>query len=406
MLERVAAIGHERTVVFTGMGSSYDACYPVRDGARCRGHPDPARRFLGAAALPQERAGRRGPARHGEPVRGERRGGPVDRGHRAATTARRSSSRSRTERTTRSPRLAGGVLDTRTGDEVGPSTMTFAAALIVVATVVARAPRRSADATRPRRRSGAPRRRPGRSRHCSRARRSPTSSRRGSAIVAHSVILARGPARAAAEMGALTLKEAVGLPIESLQTAQFRHGPLELAGPDLAAIVIATEPETRDLDVGLAGRAGDAGSRRDRRRRGRRDPRGRDARSTSAPRTGCSRPRCPSSPRSSWRGSSRSNEAVLPARTSARRRSRHVSDGTLLRVALTFDAEHPDRPWCPPRNAEHILDALGDAGVRATFFVQGRWAESQPATGEPDRRRRPPGRTPLALPCADAAPAR
>ena len=68
-----------------------------------------------------------------------------------------------------------------------------------------------------------------------------------------SVILGRGPARAAAEMGALTLKEAVGMPIESLQTAQFRHGPLELAGPDLAAMVIATEPQTRDLDVGLTG---------------------------------------------------------------------------------------------------------------------------------------------------------
>jgi glucosamine--fructose-6-phosphate aminotransferase (isomerizing) len=53
-------------------------------------------------------------------------------------------------------------------------------------------------------------------------------------------------------MGALTLKEAVGLPVESLQTAQFRHGPLELAGPDLAAMVIATEPETRDLDLGIA----------------------------------------------------------------------------------------------------------------------------------------------------------
>lgn len=57
-----------------------------------------------------------------------------------------------------------------------------------------------------------------------------------------------------------------------------------------------------------------------------------------------------------------------------------MSEGVLLRVALTFDAEHPDRPWCPPRNAEHILDTLGDAGARATFFVQGRWAESQPAT--------------------------
>jgi len=49
-----------------------------------------------------------------------------------------------------------------------------------------------------------------------------------------------------------------------------------------------------------------------------------------------------------------------------------------LRVALTFDAEHPDRPWCPPGNAERILDTLAEHGVRATFFVQGRWAESQP----------------------------
>jgi peptidoglycan/xylan/chitin deacetylase (PgdA/CDA1 family) len=59
-----------------------------------------------------------------------------------------------------------------------------------------------------------------------------------------------------------------------------------------------------------------------------------------------------------------------------------VNDDTLLRVALTFDAEHPDRPWCPPRNAEHILATLGEAGVRATFFVQGRWAESQPDTAK------------------------
>jgi peptidoglycan/xylan/chitin deacetylase (PgdA/CDA1 family) len=48
------------------------------------------------------------------------------------------------------------------------------------------------------------------------------------------------------------------------------------------------------------------------------------------------------------------------------------------RVALTFDAEHPDRPWCPPGNAERILDALVAGGVRATFFVQGRWALAEP----------------------------
>jgi peptidoglycan/xylan/chitin deacetylase (PgdA/CDA1 family) len=51
-----------------------------------------------------------------------------------------------------------------------------------------------------------------------------------------------------------------------------------------------------------------------------------------------------------------------------------------LRVALTFDAEHPDRPWCPPGNAEHLLDVLLAEEVRATFFVQGRWAEAYPAT--------------------------
>ena len=50
-----------------------------------------------------------------------------------------------------------------------------------------------------------------------------------------------------------------------------------------------------------------------------------------------------------------------------------------LRVALTFDAEHPDRP-ADAGNAERLLDALAAADVRATFFVQGRWAEAHPAT--------------------------
>ncbi len=49
------------------------------------------------------------------------------------------------------------------------------------------------------------------------------------------------------------------------------------------------------------------------------------------------------------------------------------------RVALTFDAEHPDRP-APPGNAEALLAALARRGVRATFFVQGRWAEAYPET--------------------------
>jgi peptidoglycan-N-acetylglucosamine deacetylase len=49
-----------------------------------------------------------------------------------------------------------------------------------------------------------------------------------------------------------------------------------------------------------------------------------------------------------------------------------------LRVALTFDAEHPSRRQCPPRVAERIIGILAESGVRATFFVQGRWATAYP----------------------------
>ena len=48
-----------------------------------------------------------------------------------------------------------------------------------------------------------------------------------------------------------------------------------------------------------------------------------------------------------------------------------------FRVALTFDAEHPDRP-ARPGNDRRLLDALSRVDVTATFFVQGRWAEAHP----------------------------
>ena len=147
--------------------------------------------------------------------------------------------------------LADVSIDTRVGPEVGPSTMTFGAALVglaavsatlagdpvseVVENIDARA-RAAADAI-------------------DRLLASPALpdelvSWLGSRQTV--VILGRGPARAAAEMGALTIKEAVGIPVESLQTAQFRHGPFELAGPELAAIMIATEAETLEIDLGFA----------------------------------------------------------------------------------------------------------------------------------------------------------
>lgn len=55
-----------------------------------------------------------------------------------------------------------------------------------------------------------------------------------------------------------------------------------------------------------------------------------------------------------------------------------MSGTSAARVALTFDAEHPDRPTVPG-TTERILDALRAAGVVATFFVQGRWAQAEPA---------------------------
>ena len=48
-----------------------------------------------------------------------------------------------------------------------------------------------------------------------------------------------------------------------------------------------------------------------------------------------------------------------------------------FRVALTFDAEHPDRPH-HSGGTEGALDLLDNERVKATFFIQGRWAEAYP----------------------------
>ena len=142
------------------------------------------------------------------------------------------------------------ALDTCAGREVGPSTMTFSGSLVVLAAASAVLAGDSVEDA-----VSSVRAESGRAANAGeRLLRDPAlpeelESRLGREVV---VLLGRGPARAAAEMGSLTLKEAAGLPAESLQTAQFRHGPLELAGPDLAAIILATEAETRRLDVALA----------------------------------------------------------------------------------------------------------------------------------------------------------
>jgi len=48
-----------------------------------------------------------------------------------------------------------------------------------------------------------------------------------------------------------------------------------------------------------------------------------------------------------------------------------------FRVALTFDAEHPDRPHHSGAT-ERVLDRLDTERVPATFFLQGRWVEAYP----------------------------
>ena len=48
-----------------------------------------------------------------------------------------------------------------------------------------------------------------------------------------------------------------------------------------------------------------------------------------------------------------------------------------MRVALTFDCEHPDRPHRPGVTAG-LLDVLAERGVRSTWFLQGRWVEAEP----------------------------
>jgi peptidoglycan/xylan/chitin deacetylase (PgdA/CDA1 family) len=50
-----------------------------------------------------------------------------------------------------------------------------------------------------------------------------------------------------------------------------------------------------------------------------------------------------------------------------------------MRVALTFDAEHPDRPYRPGVHDE-IVALLSAERVRATFFLQGRWVKAHPST--------------------------
>ena len=65
------------------------------------------------------------------------------------------------------------------------------------------------------------------------------------------MILGRGVAIAPAELNALVLKESAHVPAHSMDAAEFRHGPLELAAPGLGVVLVSLEPSQAVLDARL-----------------------------------------------------------------------------------------------------------------------------------------------------------
>ncbi len=258
-LERVREAGRAaRTLVFTGMGSSYDACYPAVNDLAGRGVPsllvDTAellhfrRPILDAQTLlvVVSQSGESAEIVKLATELSEQRVRPVV----ISVTngldndlARRADIR----------------LDTRAGVETGPSTKTFAAAMTTLAGLARLLAGDGVGTAIDHTRTAAE----GAALAAERLLDDPeVEAERLAGILGGRgimVVLGRGPARAAAEMGALILKEC-GVMAESLESAMFRHGPLELAGPDMSAIVLATEPETRRLDLSLAAELVDAGA--------------------------------------------------------------------------------------------------------------------------------------------------
>lgn len=258
-LERIREAGRSvRRLVFTGMGSSYDACYPAVNVIAGRGVPA---LHVNTAELLHFRRPILSPQSLVTIVSQSGRSAEIVKLLRELAER---SSRPFVLSVTNGleNELAGradAALDTWAGPEAGPSTMTFVAALAVLSAAGLLLAGESVDAAVHRTAAAAERA----ALAVERLLEDPEAS---AADLAEwlggkevTVVVGRGPARAAAEMGALLLKEC-GFMAESLESATFRHGPLELAGPTMAAIVMATEPETRGLDLGLAAELADVGA--------------------------------------------------------------------------------------------------------------------------------------------------
>lgn len=65
-------------------------------------------------------------------------------------------------------------------------------------------------------------------------------------------VIARGPALAAADYGALICKETIALAAQPFAGGSFRHGPMEIAGPAIGTVVLAPTGRTHGLCIGMA----------------------------------------------------------------------------------------------------------------------------------------------------------
>lgn len=260
-LRALAASGPCAPIVLTGMGSSYDACLAA---AATLGGAGILATTVDAAELLHVRrpmllevhllvlvsqSGRSAEAvRLAEEVR------RIDAGRRPRVLAITNGV------ATPVAALADLVLDTDVGVEACPSTMTFAGSLVALAAVAGILAGGAVESVVADVRAAA-------------ALAASTSAgllgepdRTGERLAAWLgerptiVALGRGTGLAAAEMTALTLMEAAGVAAVALPTAEFRHGPLEVVGADVAVVVFSLEPSTEALDRAFAGELAAAGA--------------------------------------------------------------------------------------------------------------------------------------------------
>jgi glucosamine--fructose-6-phosphate aminotransferase (isomerizing) len=150
-------------------------------------------------------------------------------------------------------------IDTAAGQELGPSTKTFSASLVALAALSAVVSGSEIGAALQTVRRAAAKAGDSAERILAEPEKTADGLRAWFDDRPILALLGRGTARAASELGSLVLKEAARIPAEAMESAQFRHGPLELAGSKLAVGVVATEPATEDLDRAFATELANAG---------------------------------------------------------------------------------------------------------------------------------------------------